>query len=190
MFANKCHIIKYISSIVFISLANSASVFANEIIYPMDFKPPEIQFTPPKVDQLDRNEPIVIEANVKDDRRVDHVYLYYRESESGQYAQLSMEREPNSDLYKIALPLSSGRMFVQYYIEASDWTGTIAYQGTRNGPYSIGKAKANQPPIINAKKWMWVAGGIVAAAWLLRPSPTTTSTTATINISADLPTPQ
>ncbi|GEM_PF-1504034 len=106
--------------------------------------PPAIQHDPFKA-ALKLDDPIIVQARVKDNRTVNKVLLFYRTAGGKEYNTLKMEWIGNTTYLAIIPRRFVRRPGMEYYIQASDTAGNTATQGMPNTPLIVElKAPAGQ----------------------------------------------
>ncbi|VAW97889.1 hypothetical protein MNBD_GAMMA20-751 [hydrothermal vent metagenome] len=186
-----------VSSLVLLPIAHAA-----ELALPSgDLTAPVIKHTPIRKD-VPPGQPVDIKAMVTDNVGVKEVILFYRESSSANFKRLKMNRDLDSFIYTVNIPVvdSPG---LEYYIQATDLAGNTLLFGHAFSPLTItvalaaadkGETKAiaametqitpvEKEEKSGVSKWVWIGLGVVAVGAALaaggrgrddeKPPPTT-----------------
>ncbi len=108
-----------------------------EISSSNDFDAPEIEHDPQTDVVRDRQGNILIRAKVYDEFSVNHVLLYFRDSDNKKYRKRPMQANASlgEDMYQASIPktaISGDR--IEYYFEADDNSGNKKLKGLDFSP--------------------------------------------------------
>ena len=102
----------------------------------LDKEPPRIFHTPTGASS-DASR-LVIRANVKDNKSLSYVKLFYKRPQDASYLTDSMKDATGGGDYELTVPevfMTAKR--IDYYIEASDGAGNVQYSGRADSPYAL-----------------------------------------------------
>ncbi|MCF6363389.1 MAG: hypothetical protein L3J88_08610 [Gammaproteobacteria bacterium] len=163
-------------SLVLLPIAHAA-----ELALPSgDLTAPTIKHSPIRKD-VPPGQPVDIKATVTDNVGVKEVILFYRESAEADFKRLKMNRDLDSFIYTVTVPVADAPG-LEYYIQATDLAGNTLLFGHAFSPLTItvapaaaegsktGAVATMETPTASAgkeeksgvSKWVWIGLGVVA----------------------------
>lgn len=144
--------------------------------------PSELDIDPPVIDHESLENGVAGElqlfsALVVDDRGIEYVDLYHRESPNSEYDKSPMEAVAGTSNFAVTLDTDLNQKKIEYYIEAADTGGNRVLKGfpfyplVRNLdlPESVTATAENAPVAANDtsdNKWLYVVLGALAVGFL------------------------
>lgn len=98
----------------------------------VDFVVPEIAQV--QIVRTELGQTLTITATVKDDRALDFVTLHHRSGEAGGFTAEQMQQTTANRFETTVIPQNKAADLFQYYIEASDTSGNLTYNGYAFNP--------------------------------------------------------